>query len=36
MAIIVVLAVVVVSYRQVLVAYPKGGGSYAVALENLV
>src|SRR5438045_8941206 len=33
--IIAVLAIVVISYRQVLFAYPKGGGSYAVALENL-
>lgn len=34
-AIIVLLAVVVLSYRQTIRAYPKGGGSYIVARENL-
>ncbi|HET6171225.1 MAG TPA: amino acid permease [Gaiellales bacterium] len=29
------LAVVVLSYRQTIFAYPKGGGSYVVAKENL-
>ena len=33
--IIVVLAIVVFSYRQVIQAYPNGGGSYVVAHENL-
>lgn len=33
--IIVVLAIVVVSYLQVIGAYPNGGGSYVVAQENL-
>src|SRR5215211_3234569 len=31
----VVLAIVVLSYRQVIQAYPGGGGSYVVANENL-
>lgn len=35
LAIMIILGIVVISYRQVLFAYPKGGGSYAVALENL-
>ena len=36
LAIVAVLAVVVVvSYRQVIAAYPGGGGSYVVAHENL-
>ncbi|MEV4835943.1 APC family permease [Nonomuraea sp. NPDC049486] len=34
-AVIVLLVVVVVSYRQVVRAYPGGGGSYAVASGNL-
>ncbi len=34
-AIVVVLAVVVLSYLQVIRAYPNGGGSYVVASENL-
>jgi len=34
-AIIVVLAIVVLSYVQVIKAYPNGGGSYVVAKENL-
>ncbi|MBI2910703.1 MAG: APC family permease [Chloroflexi bacterium] len=35
LAIVAVLAIVVVSYRQVIRAYPAGGGSYTVAHENL-
>lgn len=34
-AIITLLVVVVLSYRQTIRAYPKGGGSYIVARENL-
>ena len=34
-AIIVVLAIVVTSYLQVIKAYPQGGGSYMVASRNL-
>lgn len=34
-AIVVVLFLVVMSYRQVIPAYPHGGGSYSVAKENL-
>ncbi|MDP9167472.1 MAG: APC family permease [Actinomycetota bacterium] len=34
-AVVVLLAVVVLSYRQVVRAYPSGGGSYEVASENL-
>ncbi|WP_157947715.1 APC family permease [Abditibacterium utsteinense] len=34
-AVAVLLAVVVVSYRQTLAAYPVGGGAYTVAGENL-
>ncbi|MFF3569051.1 APC family permease [Nocardia jiangxiensis] len=34
-AVAVLLAVVVLSYRQVVQAYPSGGGSYEVAAENL-
>ena len=34
-AICVVLAIVVLSYLQVIRAYPQGGGSYVVAKENL-
>src|ERR687896_2599065 len=33
--IVLILAVVVTSYRQTVRAYPKGGGSYIVARENL-
>jgi amino acid transporter len=35
LAVIVVLAVVVVSYQQTIGAYPNGGGSYIVANDNL-
>src|SRR5262249_56337741 len=35
LAVIVLLAVVVVSYRQVVRAYPTGGGSYEVATTNI-
>ncbi|ASR36113.1 DNA-binding protein [Prauserella marina] len=35
MAVVVLLAVVVLSYRQVVQAYPSGGGSYEVASRNL-
>lgn len=34
-AVVVLLAVVVLSYRQVVYAYPSGGGSYEVAKRNL-
>nr|WP_180217998.1 APC family permease [Streptomyces albus] len=34
-AVVVLLAVVVISYRQVVHAYPSGGGSYEVASRNL-
>ena len=34
-AIIALLAIVILSYRQTIKAYPKGGGSYIVARENL-
>jgi amino acid transporter len=34
-AIVVLLAILVVSYRQVIDAYPTGGGAYAVARANL-
>lgn len=34
-AIVVILAIVVTSYRQTVRAYPRGGGSYIVARENL-
>ena len=34
-AIVVLLAVVSLSYRQVALAYPRGGGAYVVARENL-
>src|ERR1035437_3649208 len=34
-AILVLLAIVFFSYRQTIDAYPKGGGSYTVASENL-
>ena len=33
--IVVILAIVYVSYRQTIAAYPSGGGSYTVARENL-
>jgi len=33
-AIILLLAIVILSYRQTIKAYPKGGGSYIVAREN--
>src|SRR5258705_3795444 len=35
LAVVVLLTVVVVSYRQVVRAYPSGGGSYEVASRNL-
>jgi hypothetical protein len=35
LAVVVLLAVVVVSYRQTCHAYPNGGGAYAVSRENL-
>jgi len=35
LAITALLAIVVTSYRQTIYAYPKGGGSYTVARENL-
>jgi amino acid transporter len=35
LAIIVLLAILVISYRQVIDAYPAGGGAYAVSRENL-
>ena len=34
-AIIALIAIVVLSYRQAIAAYPRGGGSYVVARENL-
>jgi amino acid transporter len=34
-AIVILLAIVVFSYRQTIYAYPSGGGSYIVAHENL-
>ena len=34
-AVMILLAVVVVSYRQTCYAYPNGGGAYAVSQENL-
>jgi amino acid transporter len=34
-AIVILLGVVYLSYRQTIAAYPKGGGSYTVARENL-
>jgi amino acid transporter len=34
-AVIVLLAVVVISYRQTVHAYPNGGGAYAVSRDNL-
>jgi len=35
LAILVLIAIVVASYRQTIEAYPQGGGSYVVARENL-
>ncbi|MFN0148117.1 MAG: APC family permease [Dehalococcoidia bacterium] len=35
LAIVALLAIVVISYRQLIRAYPNGGGAYTVALENL-
>ena len=35
MAIVVLLAILVLSYRQVIDAYPSGGGAYAVSRANL-
>ena len=35
LAIIALISVVVLSYRQVIAAYPEGGGSYVVAHDNL-
>src|SRR5579862_7587084 len=34
-AIVILLAIVYLSYRQTIAAYPNGGGSYTVARENL-
>ena len=34
-AILILLTIVFFSYRQTIAAYPKGGGSYTVATENL-
>lgn len=34
-AVVMLLAIVVVSYRQLVRAYPSGGGAYAVAAKNL-
>jgi amino acid transporter len=34
-AIVVLLGIVYISYRQTIAAYPQGGGSYTVARENL-
>ena len=34
-AVVVLLTAVVLSYRQVVMAYPSGGGSYEVVRENL-
>src|SRR5690349_13854061 len=35
MSIIILLAIVYISYRQTIAAYPGGGGSYTVARQNL-
>src|SRR6516225_4725686 len=35
LSIIVLLAIVCFSYRQTIMAYPQGGGSYTVASDNL-
>src|ERR1700690_2029261 len=34
-SVIILLGIVYVSYRQTIMAYPQGGGSYTVANENL-
>ena len=34
-AIVILLVIVFFSYRQTIEAYPRGGGSYTVASENL-
>ncbi|WP_278338721.1 amino acid permease, partial [Varibaculum cambriense] len=34
-AVFAVMAVVIISYRQVVLAYPRGGGDYEVARQNL-
>ncbi len=34
-AIVLLLAVLVISYRQVIAAFPNGGGAYAVAKAHL-
>ena len=33
--VVVLLAIVITSYRQTIYAYPSGGGSYVVSRENL-
>ena len=33
--VVILLAIVVTSYRQTIYAYPQGGGSYVVSRENL-
>jgi len=35
LAIVILLGIVYISYRQTIAAYPQGGGSYTVARENL-
>src|SRR5688572_7350870 len=35
LAVATLLAIVIVSYRQIVRAYPGGGGAYVVAFENL-
>ena len=35
LAIVALIAIVVLSYRQAIAAYPNGGGSYVVARDNL-
>src|SRR3954449_5285738 len=35
LAVVVLLAIVVASYRQTCFAYPNGGGAYAVSRDNL-
>ncbi|HZD61016.1 MAG TPA: APC family permease [Anaerolineae bacterium] len=35
LAIVLLLSIVVISYRQLILAYPSGGGAYVVAKENL-
>ncbi|MGZ6955899.1 MAG: APC family permease [Acidimicrobiia bacterium] len=34
-AVAIILAIVITSYRQTIIAYPSGGGSYVVSRENL-